>query len=66
MQGPAPLVLSMTTGLTSPQFRVKFDPTFQTLRKTKELWRTMASIRMASQVRIHPREEEAEGTSDPF
>jgi hypothetical protein len=28
------LVLSMTTGLTSPQFHVKFDPTFQTLRKS--------------------------------
>jgi hypothetical protein len=24
----------MMTGLTSPQFHVKFDPTFQTLRKS--------------------------------
>jgi hypothetical protein len=27
------LVLSLTTGLTSPQFHVKFDPTIQTMRK---------------------------------
>lgn len=47
------LLLSLTTGLASPQFHVRFDDTFQTLRKPSyvvpSMWQRMAGFQKSKQ-----------------
>jgi len=58
------LVLSLTTGLVSPQFHVEFDDTFQTVKQEQDRWKSLWQLRtgVAPPPNLQTRGEITQGT----